>query len=147
MVPTPTHPPGTSGLHLVHVDGVISTTAKRVKLDVSRHTLDLDLWDTVETPLEHLQISEQERRHSHHFQGSLDVNALAPGHGGISQAVARAPPAGHVHALASEVAERFCHDEDGVVGERRRVLKGHKEAQRFSPPIMQTQQLENTHKR
>lgn len=146
MVPIPTHPPGTSGLHLVHVDGVISPAAKRVKLDVSRHTLDLDLWDTGEAPLEHFQISKQETRHSHHFQGSLDVNALAPGHGGIGQAVARAAPAGHVHALASEVAERFCDHEDGVVGERRCVLKGHKEAQRFSP-IMLTQQLENTHKR
>lgn len=46
MVPIPTHPPGTSGLHLVHIDGVISPAAKRVKLDVSRHTLDLDLRDT-----------------------------------------------------------------------------------------------------
>lgn len=59
-----------------------------------------------------------EGRHFYHFQGSFDVNALAPGHGGISEAVARAPPAGHVHALTSEVPESFCDHEDGVVGER-----------------------------
>lgn len=40
---TVTYPPGASGLHLVHVYCVIGASAERVELDVSCHTLYLDL--------------------------------------------------------------------------------------------------------
>lgn len=54
---------------------------------------------------------------SYHFQGSLDVDALAPGHGRVGEAVARTPPARHVHTLAPKVPEGFRNHEDGVVGQ------------------------------
>lgn len=38
-----THPPGASWLHLIHINCVISSTTKCVKLDISCHTLYLDL--------------------------------------------------------------------------------------------------------
>lgn len=123
MVPSPqTHPPGTSRLHLVDVDGVISPSTERVELDVPRHTLHLDLSDI----WKHFLIFRSPGRRGnqgkvgcfYHFQGPFDVDALAPGHGGISQAVARAPPAGHVHALTSKVTEGLRDHQDGIVGQR-----------------------------
>lgn len=66
---------------------------------------------------------DSERPRSYHFEGSLYVDALAPGHGGVGQAVARAPPARHVHSLAPEVPEGLRNHEDGIVGQRWRVLR------------------------
>lgn len=54
---------------------------------------------------------------SHHFQCSLYVDALAPGHSWVGKAVSRTPSARHVHALAPKVPEGFCDHEDGVVGQ------------------------------
>ncbi len=55
---------------------------------------------------------------SHHFQGSLYVDALAPGHSRVGEAVARTPPARHVHSLAPKVPEGLGNHEDGIVGQR-----------------------------
>ena len=60
---------------------------------------------------------------SYHFERSLDVDALAPRHGRVGQAVPGAPPTRHVHPLAPQVAERLDDHQDGVVGQRRRVLR------------------------
>lgn len=53
-----TYPPGASCLHLVHINCVIRSPTKCVKLDVSCHTLYLDLPGTkrrVMTPVPHTQ--------------------------------------------------------------------------------------------
>lgn len=57
------------------------------------------------------------------LQGSLDVDALSPGHGGVGEAVAGVAAAGDVDALPPEVLERLGHHPHPVVREGRRVLE------------------------
>lgn len=54
----PTYPPGASRLHLIHINCEISSPTKCVKLDVSCHTLYLDLPGTKKkriTPVSNIQ--------------------------------------------------------------------------------------------
>lgn len=60
---------------------------------------------------------DRKRPQSYHFEGSLYVNALAPGHSRVGEAVARTPPARHIHSLAPKVPEGLRNHEDGVVGQ------------------------------
>lgn len=66
---------------------------------------------------------DRKRPQSYHFEGSLYVNALAPGHSRVGEAVARTPPARHIHSLAPKVPEGLRNHEDGVVGQCWRVLR------------------------
>lgn len=59
----------------------------------------------------------------HLLQGSLDVDALSPGHGGVGQAVPGVAAAGDVDALPPQVLEGLGHHPHPVVRERRRVLQ------------------------
>ncbi len=52
------------------------------------------------------------------FQCSLDLHALSPGNGGISQAVTIVGPPGEVDALFVQVAEGLSHHLHGVVRQR-----------------------------
>ena len=56
------------------------------------------------------------------LQGSLDVDALAPGSRGIGQALPGVPSTRNVNALLSEVLEGGGHHSHPVVGERSSVL-------------------------
>ena len=60
---------------------------------------------------------------SYHLEGPLDVDALAPGHGGVGQAVPGAAAARHVHTLPPQVTEGLGDHQDGVVGQGRRILR------------------------
>lgn len=60
----------------------------------------------------------------HLLQSSLDVDALAPGHGWVSQAVPSIPPAGDIDSLPPQALESLSHHLHPIVGERRGVLVG-----------------------
>lgn len=58
-----TYLPGASWLHLIHINCVIRSSTKCVKLDVSRHTLHLDLPGTkrrVITPFSNIQLKHEQ---------------------------------------------------------------------------------------
>lgn len=94
-----TYLPRPTCFHLINVYGVVGPAAVVVKLDISRHPLHLD-----------------------RFESSLDVDALAPGNRGIGQAVPGAASPGDVHTLAPQVPERLCDHQDGIMGQCRGVL-------------------------
>lgn len=56
------------------------------------------------------------------LQGSLDVDALAPGRRRVGQTFTSIATAGDVNALFTEVLEGGCHDGHTVVGQRPCVL-------------------------
>lgn len=60
----------------------------------------------------------------HLLQSSLDVDALAPGHSWVSQAVPSIPPARDIDSLPPQALESLSHHLHPIVGERRGVLVG-----------------------
>lgn len=60
----------------------------------------------------------------HRFESSLNVDALAPRHGGVGETIPGAAAARDVHSLPPQVPEGFRYHQNCIVGQRWRVLRG-----------------------
>lgn len=61
----------------------------------------------------------------HRFESSLDVDALAPRHGGVGETIPGTAAARDVHSLPSQVPEGFSYHQNCIMGQRWSVLRGH----------------------
>lgn len=60
----------------------------------------------------------------HRFESSLDVDALAPRHGGVGETIPGAAAARDVHSLPPQVPEGFRYHQNCIMGQRWSVLRG-----------------------
>lgn len=76
-------------------------------------------WNSIDLVQSHPEISPD----SYHFEGSLDINALAPGHSWVGETVTSAPPARNIYSLSSKIPEGLRNHKNGIMSQGWCVLK------------------------